>query len=103
MRIRWMYRAMLSSNPTKRGVLYCYEEEPKHSKELAALLKFVPDEPGAKHIDIWVHNPGEPVIREDVNYNGVVFRAYAKMEVSPDTSKVEPVTKVTVKMPVRTS
>lgn len=105
MRFRWMYRVVLSDDPTRKGVLLGYDPDPSRRKKEKTLLKFIPDEQSARSVDIWLQElPEPPVIGEDRDFGGTRFRAYSKMETpGSDTQRVEPAKKVVVKMPIRSS
>lgn len=102
MQIRWMFRAMESDEPRARGMLICHENE-KHPRELAVLVKFVPDDQGAKHRNFWLQELSEPEVGKSLDLEGDVFQVYAKMEVTDPKAEMAPVTKASIKMPVRTT
>jgi hypothetical protein len=82
---------------TARGTLICWEE-PGVPRMMQ--VRFLPDQEGETPQDFWMQEAKEPVIGEDMNYSGTVFRAYGKMEVSSDAE--QRLVRVAVKMPVRT-
>lgn len=93
--IHWMYRVTRGMDSTDRGTLVCWEDPP-----LAMHVRFIPDREGESSLTLEVRDPKEPVIGENMNYGGTVFRAYGKM----DTSAAEDMkfTRVAIKMPMRT-
>lgn len=99
MEIHWMCRAT-RSGPADRGTLICWKEL---GDSRMMRVRFVPDKEGEEPQDFELAQASEPVVGEDTTYDGVAFRVYARSEVAPGTIRIAPVTKVTVKMPVRTS
>lgn len=95
MRIHWMYRATRGMDSTDRGTLVCWEDPP-----LALHVRFLPDREGRKPQTFEMRTVKEPVVGEDTSYNGTVFRAYGKMDVSD--AKDMKFTRVAIKMPMRT-
>lgn len=101
MKMLWIFRVMESGpdgpDPRIRGNLACFEDK---ESGLGNLVEFIPDHngPDMKHRRFRICDPQKPVLDQDVEFEGDVFRPYSELGVTgtPVTTKV-----VSIKSPMK--